>query len=280
MQVLQPSAMRGSGGEAGRVVGEGQFDADHLPTLGAAASAPLYPGILPGVDVEGLHRVPLLQTLPRHRVEDLARDMPARDVPAGQIVAQVGDPALHLVVVERGSLRAVYDTATGARAQLAAVTGPCTLDKAATLHQAVHTATWTATTACRVWLLSARVLRRLLDQEPALREHVLRYLAAEVNAHRRSRVRRAVPRPVAQVSDWLVEASCASGPGVPLPGGQQGLGEELGLSRVTVNRALATLAAAGAVRVRPRLVTVLDPAQLTSTDRPDTSTRNPNSRRA
>lgn len=38
----------------------------------------------------------------------------------------------------------------------------------------------------------------------------------------------------------------------------RGLGEELGLSRVTVNRALRVLAAAGAVRVEPGRVHVVD----------------------
>jgi len=193
------------------------------------------------VDIEGLLGVPLLRVLPRSRVAELARDMPVRIVPVGQVVARDGDPATHLLIVESGSLAAVHETPAGTRVRLAAVTGPCTLDKAATLHEAVHTATWAATTACRIRLLRAQVLRQLLHQEPALREHVLRYLATEVNTHRRSRIRRAASDPVAQVADWLVEKERAIGSSIPLSGGQQGLGEELGLSRVTVNRALSTL---------------------------------------
>jgi len=232
------------------------------------------------VDVEGLLRVPLLRVLPRSRVEALARELPARVVPAGQVVARTGDLATYLIIVESGSLAAVHETAAGARVRLAGITGPCTVDKVATLHEAVHTATWTATTDCRIRLLPARVLRQLLNQEPALREHVLRYLAAEVNAHRRSRMRRAAPDPIAQVSDWLVERERAVGSSIPLPAGQQGLGEELGLSRVTVNRALSTLAAAGAIQVRLRLVDVHNSAYLTtaSTSGRDTNARTPNSR--
>ncbi len=191
------------------------------------------------VDVQGLLRVPLLRVLPRARVEELAQDMPVRLMPVGQVVARAGDPATHLLIVESGSLAAVHETPAGSRVRLAAVTGPCTLDKAATLHEAVHTTTWTTIDACRIRLLPARVLRHLLHQEPALREHVLRYLAAEANAHRRSRMRRAASDPIAQVADWLVETERAVGSSIPLPGGQQGLGEELGLSRVTVNRALS-----------------------------------------
>ncbi len=216
------------------------------------------------MDIEGLLGVPLLRVLPRSRVAELARDMPVRIVPVGQVVARAGDPATHLLVVESGSLAAVHETPAGARVRLALVTGPCALDKAATLHQAMHTATWTATTACRIRLLPAQVLRQLLDREPALREHVLRYLAAEVNTHRRSQIRHAASDPVAQVADWLVEMECAVGSSIPLAGGQQGLGEELGLSRVTVNRALSALAAAGAIQVRPRLIDVQNSAYLTT----------------
>ncbi len=206
--------------------------------------------------------------------------MPVRLMPVGQVVARAGDPATHLLIVESGSLAAVHETPAGSRVRLAAVTGPCTLDKAATLHEAVHTTTWTATDACRIRLLPARVLRHLLHQEPALREHVLRYLAAEVNAHRRSRMRRAASDPIAQVADWLVETERAVGSSIPLPGGQQGLGEELGLSRVTVNRALSALVAAGAVRVRPRLVDVQNSTYLitASINGRDTNIRPPNNR--
>ena len=264
MQLLQLLAVRWSCGEASRVVSEGQFDADHQTDAGNSAGGALYPGILLVVSVEGLLQVPLLQTLPHARVEELARGMPARNVPAGQVVARAGEPAAYLLVVEHGTLTATSDTAMGARVRLGTMTGPCTVDKAASLRGATHTATWTADTLCRVRPLPARLLWQLLDEEPALRQHVLRYLASEVSAQRRSRVRRAAPTPTAQVADWLAEANDAFGPLIYLAGGQQGLGDELGLSRVSVNRALAALAAAGTIRTHPRLVHVLDRAQLTS----------------
>ncbi|HYH32838.1 MAG TPA: Crp/Fnr family transcriptional regulator [Pseudonocardia sp.] len=214
------------------------------------------------MDVERLGRVPLLGTLPRPRLERLARELPVRHLAAGDVVAHSGAPARHLIVLEAGSLAAVHDTRHGSRVRLSTVTGPRVVDKAATLDGGVHTATWCAATPCRVRLLPAAVLRNLLDDEPALRAHVVRHLAAEVNGHRRARIRRAAPGPVAQVADWLVEAASRVGGTVPVAGGQQGLGDELGLSRVTVNRALQTLAAAGAVEVRPRRVRVLDAEQL------------------
>lgn len=215
------------------------------------------------MDIEPLLRVPLLATLQRCRLEGLASECPGRDVPVGQVVARAGDPAQHLIIVETGSVAAVQDTANGTRVRLSAVIGPCVIDKAAVLDGGVHTVNWSATTPCRLRLLPAGLFHQLICEEPALRHHVLAYLSAEVNRHRRARIRHAAPGPLAQVAVWLAEASRTNGDTVHLAGGQQGLGEEIGLSRVSVNRALQALAAVGAVRVRPRMVTVLDTEQLT-----------------
>lgn len=214
---------------------------------------------------ENLLRVPLLRVLSRSRVEDLARKLPIREVSAGQVVARSGDPASHLIIVESGSLVGSHETAAGATVQVATAAGPCTLDKAASLDErGTHTATWTATTTCQLRQLPVPILRQLLDEEPALREHVLNYLAAEVNTHRRAKTRSAAPDPIAQVADWLLETSPDIGSSIQLPNGQQGLANDLGLSRVTVNRALSSLAALGTIQVHLRLVVVRDPVHLTT----------------
>ncbi|MEU2615346.1 hypothetical protein ABZ570_27785 [Micromonospora sp. NPDC007271] len=87
--------------------------------------------------------------------------------------------------------------------------------------------------ACRIRLLPAEALRELLHELPAVRDHVLRHVAAQVNRDRRARIRVAASRPATP-----------------------------GPSRVTVNRALRVLAAAGAVRTEPGAVVVLDPFRL------------------
>jgi CRP/FNR family cyclic AMP-dependent transcriptional regulator len=63
-----------------------------------------------------------------------------------------------------------------------------------------------------------------------------------------------------RVAAWLVRAAA---PRVRLPGAQQGLAETLGLTRVSVNRALRDLASEGLVRVEPGAVVVLAPELLT-----------------
>jgi len=60
-----------------------------------------------------------------------------------------------------------------------------------------------------------------------------------------------------RVADDAVPALLAA-----LPGAQQGLAERIGMTRVSVNRALRTLAREGLVRVGPSAVTVLAPELL------------------
>jgi CRP/FNR family transcriptional regulator len=216
------------------------------------------------VDDHGLAGVPLFALLDEARRERIARRHPVRQVPAGQVVAGFGQPARNLIVLERGILSAGCHTVDGSLVRFGTVTGPCLIDKASVLDGGRHTATWTAARACRIRLLPTEVLRELLHEVPVVREHVLRQIAAQVNRDRRARTRAAASRPVARVADWLAEALAGPSRRIALPGGQQGLGEELGLSRVTVNRALRVLVQAGAVRTEPGAVVVLDARRLTA----------------
>lgn len=214
---------------------------------------------------EELAAVPLFSMLEKARLGWLAEQCPPRELPTGVTVAHLGDPARHLVVLEWGTLSASCDTGDGSRVRFSTVTGPCVIDKAAVLDGGAHTANWITATACRVRFLPASLLRRLIDDVPALRDHVLRHLSAQVNRDRRARVNAAAPRPVVRIAGWISETSRAEGGRIRLPGGQQGLGEELALSRVTVNRALRVLAEVGAIRTEPGVIVVLDPERLAVT---------------
>ena len=209
-----------------------------------------------------LAAVPLFSMLEEVRLEWLAERCPPRDLPEGATIAHAGDPARHLVILERGTLSAGYDTSYGSRVRFATATGPCVIDKAAVLGGGTHTATWTASATCRVRFLPADLLRDLIDEVPPLRDHIMRHLSEQVNRDRRARVRRASPQPVVHIADWIAESMRTQGSRITLPGAQQGLGEEIGLSRVTVNRALRVLAEAGAIRIEPGVVVVLNPERL------------------
>ncbi|MFD0782410.1 Crp/Fnr family transcriptional regulator [Micromonospora azadirachtae] len=204
----------------------------------------------------------MFRTLDDAGLGEIARHHTARSVPAGVVVAHAGEPAGQLLVVESGIVSAAHDGRDGSRVRFPTVTGPAVVDKAAVLAGGRHTATWTTITPCQVRLLPASLLRQLIDTVPSLRDHVLRHLSEQVNQDRRAMIRRASGRPVVRVASWLLETGRGSAGRVGLPGSQEGLGEEIGLSRVSVNRALRDLAASGLLRVEPGAVVILDPPGL------------------
>jgi CRP/FNR family transcriptional regulator, cyclic AMP receptor protein len=213
-----------------------------------------------------LAEVPLLATLDPPRLARLAAVAPARTVEAGTVLALRGEPAARLIVVETGSVRAVHDTASGRRLRLGEFPAPCAVDKAAVLDGGGHTATWVASSRSRVRLVPAAELLKLIDDVPSARRHVLAHLAGQVRVQQEDLVRARVADAVTRTAAWLVRAQTRR---VVLPGGQEGLAEAIGATRVTVNRALRTLAGEGLVKIEPGAVTVLAPELLTLRADPD-----------
>jgi len=105
----------------------------------------------------------------------------------------------------------------------------------------------------------------LLAAEPSIRNHALRYLSAQVMHAQRERVHRETSNTPARIARWLLQHRATQGPLIPLPAGQQGLAEELGLSRVTVNRALQSRMRSGAVRIHRGAIQLLDADALSAT---------------
>jgi CRP/FNR family transcriptional regulator, cyclic AMP receptor protein len=217
------------------------------------------------VGTSELAAVPMLAQLPCGPLGDLAAAAPARSFGAGEILLRQGDPANRLLIMLDGQATAVTDHADGSRSRYPLMTAPCVLDKAAVLAGMANPASWVAATPGRAVILSAAQFRLLLAQQPTVREHVLHYMAVQVNQVRTTLSGRAGFSAATQVAAWLITASRAAGTAViRLPAGQQGIAEELGLSRVTVNRALQHLVRTGAIRIRPRIVIILEPAALAS----------------
>ena len=126
-----------------------------------------------------------------------------------------------------------------------------------------HTATWTAATRARLRFVPAPDLLALIDDVPAARRHVLAHLARNLRDQQDDLVRANFADATGRTAAWLLRAAGRSGTTVVvLPGAQQGLAEAIGATRVSVNRALATLAAEGIVHVAPGAVTILAPELL------------------
>ncbi|GAA4919986.1 CRP-like cAMP-binding protein [Stackebrandtia albiflava] len=219
------------------------------------------------MDTAGLAGIPLTAGLSDERLRWLARVCPERRFAAGTAPVRQGESASTVLLVTRGRLTAVHETASGERLRCPDAVAPCAVDKAAVLHAADHPYTWTAVEDVTARVMSRQVLAELLATEPSVRDHALRFLSAEVLRARWGRIDDHGADGLRRVSRWLSAAHRGTGGcDIALPGGQQGLAEELGLSRVTVNRALAVLSGRGTVRVRRGRVEVRDPRGLTVTD--------------
>ncbi len=224
-------------------------------TLGGGPRVALYRVILLLV----LADVPLLATLGPDRLARLAAVSPAREFDAGAVVATRGAPAAHLVVAETGGLTAVHETEDGRRRRLGEFAAPCAVDKTAVLDGGGHTATWLTSARSRLRFVPAAEFRALVDIA-SVRDHVLAHLAGQLRDRQDELVLTSFADAPTRVAAWLVRAATTR---VVLPGAQQGLAETLGLTRVSVNRALRTLAGEGLVRVEPGAVVVLAPELLT-----------------
>lgn len=209
-----------------------------------------------------LAAVPMLAALPHDHLLRLAADHPASRVPADSVLARRGEPARSLFVLQAGQVCGVVDHHDGGRTRYPVLTGPCVLDKAAAIRAETHTATWTTVSRCVVRTVPVQTFRRLLRDVPGLRDHVLGLLSDQVRDTRRALADRDAGSSVVKVARWLAVNAPAEHVTVALPTGQQGLAEELGLSRVTVNRALRQLAAAGVVDTSARGIHVLDAQRL------------------
>lgn len=203
--------------------------------------------------------VPLFAALSPTQLSRLAAVSVVRDYAANSVVAVCGEPARHLIVAETGGLTAVRETSAGQRRRLGEFAAPCAVDKAAVLDGGGHTATWLTSARSQLRFVPATEFLALVDV-PAVRTHVFAQLAGQLRVSQDDLVLTSYADATTRVAAWLVRAAT---PHVRLQGAQQGLAETLGLTRVSVNRALRTLASEGLVHIEPGVVTVLAPELLT-----------------
>jgi CRP/FNR family transcriptional regulator, cyclic AMP receptor protein len=206
-----------------------------------------------------LDAIPLFAAATPARRALLARRAQVRKVAAREVVAVFGTPARHLVVVESGALTAYRENRDGRRLRLGDHPAPCAVDKAAVLGRRGHSATWVTARPSRLLWIPAAELLALIDDEPGVRRHVVTALAGQLLDREEALLRAAYDDTTTRVAAWLADQDRRD---VRLPGGQAGLAETLGASRVSVNRALRALARAGAVTTRPGAVVILAPDRL------------------
>ncbi|MFD8382119.1 Crp/Fnr family transcriptional regulator [Streptomyces sp. NPDC059679] len=212
-----------------------------------------------------LGAVPLFASLPEARLRELWAASVPRGHPVGSVLRSAGAPADHLLVLLRGRVAATGTTGGGRVVRYGQWDGPCALDKVALLDGRGHTATFTALTCCAVRSVRRDRFLGLVDDTAAVRAHVFAVLARQARAQQQRLTETATLPAEARLAGWLLAQAAASAPGVVsvrIPGTQQELADTLGVTRVTVNRALARLRRDGLIRVERGCVHLLAPESL------------------
>ncbi|WP_329243827.1 Crp/Fnr family transcriptional regulator [Streptomyces canus] len=200
-------------------------------------------------DWRRLQGVPLFATLPEAGLRRLWETSVPRHYAPGETLRNQGTPADHLLVLLDGTASASATTAAGRVIRFGTWAGPCALDKVALLDGAGHTATFTALTVCAVRAVPRGRFTTLLDDSATVRAHVFRLLATQARAQQERLTDTATLSCEARLAAWLLDGLARDGSDghVPLPGGQRELADLLGVTRVTVNRALSRLRRDGIV---------------------------------
>ncbi|GAB3739060.1 Crp/Fnr family transcriptional regulator [Microlunatus parietis] len=195
-----------------------------------------------------LRRIPLFAGLTEPALALVAARTAATSVPAGTVLALEGSPCDPLHVVESGRVAASRTSAAGRHARIRVDDPPVAIDKATALAGTEHLYTWTTLSHCRIRRLPRRLFLHLVETEPSVALQTARHLATQSNRARGDFLDAVVHDPLHRTLRRLTELADADGVAA-LVDGQQGLADELGLSRVTVNRALQQLVRRGDIRL-------------------------------
>ncbi|MEH1128941.1 Crp/Fnr family transcriptional regulator [Micromonospora sp. CPCC 206061] len=204
-----------------------------------------------------LATIPAFAALDARTLVALERESSPIRYAAGAVIRPAAGPAGPVILLLRGTIVTAYPAASGGQFWAGRWDGPSIVDKPAVLGGPALSGALLATTAVTGRALPTVPFLRLLDDEPRVRRHVLGKLAADALALQQ-RMADAVTLPaVARVARSLLAEGAWRG-------SQEDLGRALGLSRVTVNRALARLAAESAIRLTPGGVDVTNQARLST----------------
>ena len=125
--------------------------------------------------VQALKRAPLFEGLSKKEITDLARVTEDLEVPAGGVLCKEGETGQEFFVIVDGETDI---TSHGKR--VAARGGGDFVGEIALLEDTTRTATVTAKTPLRVFVLTGQDFRRLVRENPGVEQKVMRALARRV----------------------------------------------------------------------------------------------------
>ena len=125
--------------------------------------------------VQALKRAPLFSGLSKKELTELARRTEDLEVPAGEVLCKEGDTGREFFVIVEGETEV---TSNGKR--IAERGGGDFVGEIALLEDTKRTATVTATTPLRVFVLTREDFRQLVRESPDVERKVMRALAHRV----------------------------------------------------------------------------------------------------
>ncbi len=127
--------------------------------------------------VDALKKAPLFEGLSRKELEDLARLADDLEVPAGKVLTRQGDTGREFFVLMDGQVEVVRD------GEVLNTSGPGDfIGEISILEDMPRTATVTAKTPVRLFVLTAQSFRSFVEQQPDVENKVLRTLARRLAA--------------------------------------------------------------------------------------------------
>ena len=127
--------------------------------------------------VDALKKAPLFDGLSRKELEELARLADDLEVPTGKVLTRQGDTGREFFVLMEGQVEVVRDGEVLGTSSAGDFIGEISI-----LEDMPRTATVTAKTPVRLFVLTAQSFRSFVEQQPDVENKVLRTLARRLAA--------------------------------------------------------------------------------------------------
>lgn len=184
----------------------------------------------------------------------------ARDYAHGAVLHRRGDKGLGLSIIEQGAVRFTRVDREGMTSALTTLRAGDAYGEFTVFADLPRAYDAEAVGAVRVRLIPAAMLERLMDDIPALRQHVLQHLTRQLFRALSLLDDERLLSLDQRIAKTLAARTAADGDSIAIT--QQALAEDMAVSRVGLGKALNKLIEAGLIATGYRCLTVCDHARL------------------